>query len=340
MNPIESWHEEKQSAWLYRSLSACERDPRMAGLFAKLAEAAESQAVHWAALAQKDGRPVPPGFQPQPRARLVAALARKFGPRRVKPALAALKVRGLSAYSTVMTGHPLPTTLDQIGAGHRTVGGGNLRAAIFGVNDGLVSNASLILGMVGANASTSTVLATGIAGLLAGALSMAAGEYVSVSSQADTEQADLRRERRELAEDGEHEKKELAAIYILRGLDPLLAGQVAEQLMKHDALGAHARDELGISETGSARPVQAALTSAATFAVGAVLPLLIVLLAPDTDLIVPVSSASLLFLTLLGMLAAYSGGASIMKGAFRVAFWGALAMGLTAAVGSAFGTVV
>ncbi|MCK9622269.1 MAG: VIT family protein [Methylobacter sp.] len=223
---------------------------------------------------------------------------------------------------------------------HKTHRVGWLRAAVLGANDGIVSTASLIVGIAASHAAHHDIVLAGVAGLVAGAMSMAAGEYVSVSSQADTEQADLRRERRELAEDGEHEKKELAAIYILRGLDPLLAGQVAEQLMKHDALGAHARDELGISETGSARPVQAALTSAATFAVGAVLPLLIVLLAPDTDLIVPVSSASLLFLTLLGMLAAYSGGASIMKGAFRVAFWGALAMGLTAAVGSAFGTVV
>lgn len=169
---------------------------------------------------------------------------------------------------------------------------------------------------------------------------MAAGEYVSVSSQADTEQADLKRERKELDEDGHHEQKELAAIYVSRGLDPLLAEQVAEQLMNHDALGAHARDELGISATGTARPIQAALTSAATFAVGAALPLLIVLVATDADLIVPVSSASLLFLTLLGVLAAYAGGSGVIKGAVRVVFWGALAMGLTAAVGAFFGTVV
>ncbi|MGZ8237380.1 MAG: VIT1/CCC1 transporter family protein, partial [Methylobacter sp.] len=171
---------------------------------------------------------------------------------------------------------------------HKTHRVGWLRAAVLGANDGIVSTASLIVGIAASHAAHDDIVLAGVAGLVAGAMSMAAGEYVSVSSQADTEQADLRRERRELAEDGEHEKKELAAIYILRGLDPLLAGQVAEQLMKHDALGAHARDELGISETGSARPVQAALTSAATFAVGAVLPLLIVLLAPDTDLIVPV----------------------------------------------------
>jgi VIT1/CCC1 family predicted Fe2+/Mn2+ transporter len=223
---------------------------------------------------------------------------------------------------------------------HRTHRIGWLRAAVLGANDGIVSTASLIVGIAASHASHNDIVLAGLAGLVAGAMSMAAGEYVSVSSQADTERADLKRERKELAEDGDHERKELAGIYVLRGLDPLLAEQVAEQLMKHDALGAHARDELGISETGTARPIQAALASAATFAVGAVLPLLVVMFAPDTDLIVPVSAASLLFLMLLGMLAAYSGGAGIIKGAFRVTFWGALAMGLTAAVGSAFGTVV
>lgn len=223
---------------------------------------------------------------------------------------------------------------------HRTHRIGWLRAAVLGANDGIVSTASLIVGIAASHAEHHEIVLTGVAGLVAGAMSMAAGEYVSVSSQADTEQADLKRERKELADDGHYEKNELASIYISRGLDPLLAAQVAEQLMNHDALGAHARDELGISATSIARPIQAALTSAATFSIGAGLPLLIVLLTPDTDLIVPVSSASLLFLILLGMLAAYSGGAGIIKGGVRVAFWGALAMGLTAAVGSVFGTVV
>ena len=221
---------------------------------------------------------------------------------------------------------------------HRSHRIGWLRAAVMGANDGIVSTASLIVGIAASNAAHNDIVLAGIAGLVAGAMSMAAGEYVSVSSQADTEQADLQRERKELDEDGQHEKKELAAIYVSRGLYPLLAEQVAEQLMNHDALGAHARDELGISETSTARPIQAALASATTFAVGAVLPLLIVMFAPVTDLITAVTAASLLFLTLLGMLAAYSGGAGIIKGAFRVTFWGALAMGLTAAVGSFFGT--
>ncbi|MFA6053293.1 MAG: VIT family protein [Methylobacter sp.] len=222
---------------------------------------------------------------------------------------------------------------------HRSHRIGWLRAAVMGANDGIVSTASLIVGIAASNAAHNEIVLAGVAGLVAGAMSMAAGEYVSVSSQADTEQADLTRERKELDEDGPHEQKELAAIYVSRGLDPLLAEQVAEQLMNHDALGAHARDELGISETGTARPIQAALTSAATFAVGAALPLLIVMFAPVTNLIIFVTEASLIFLTLLGMLAAYSGGAGIIKGAFRVTFWGALAMGLTAAAGSVFGTV-
>lgn len=223
---------------------------------------------------------------------------------------------------------------------HRTHRIGWLRAAVLGANDGIVSTASLIVGIAASHAEHHEIVLTGVAGLVAGAMSMAAGEYVSVSSQADTEQADLKRERKELVADEHYEQNELASIYISRGLDPLLAAQVAEQLMNHDALGAHARDELGISAMGIARPIQAALTSAATFSIGAGLPLLIALLTPDTDLIVPVSSASLLFLILLGMLAAYSGGAGIIKGGVRVAFWGALAMGLTAAVGSVFGTVV
>ena len=223
---------------------------------------------------------------------------------------------------------------------HRSHRIGWLRAAVMGANDGIVSTASLIVGIAASHATHNDIVLAGVAGLVAGAMSMAAGEYVSVSSQADTEQADLNRERKELDENEHHEKKELASIYVSRGLDPLLAEQVAEQLMNHDALGAHARDELGITEMSTTRPIQAALTSAATFAVGAVLPLLIVMFAPVTDLIVFVTSASLVFLALLGMLASYTGGSGIIKGTFRVTFWGALAMGLTAAVGSVFGTVV
>ena len=223
---------------------------------------------------------------------------------------------------------------------HRTQHIGWLRAAVLGANDGIVSTASLIVGVAAAHATRSDVLIAGVAGLVAGAMSMAAGEYVSVSSQSDTEQADLDRESRELAADGPFEHEELAAIYITRGLEPGLAKQVAEQLMTRDALAAHARDELGISDTITARPIQAALTSAATFAVGAALPLLTVIIASLTTIIPFVIGTSLVSLAILGALAAYAGGAPVAAGSWRVTFWGALAMGLTAGVGALFGTVV
>lgn len=220
---------------------------------------------------------------------------------------------------------------------HKTHRIGWLRAAVLGANDGIVSTASLVLGVAAAGASSESILIAGVAGLVAGAMSMAAGEYVSVSSQADTERADLDREREELAADPEREHAEMAAIYAGRGLDVELASNVATQLMAHDAIGAHGRDELGISDTSSARPLQAALASAGTFSVGAVLPLLIVLLVPAPALIWAVSGSSLLFLALLGSLAARAGGASVITAATRVTFWGALAMALTAGVGALFG---
>jgi VIT1/CCC1 family predicted Fe2+/Mn2+ transporter len=223
---------------------------------------------------------------------------------------------------------------------HRTERIGWLRAAVLGANDGIVSTASLVLGVAAASATRGDVLIAGVAGLVAGAMSMAAGEYVSVRSQSDTEAADLARERSELTADTEAEHRELAGIYIKRGLDPALADQVATGLMAHDALGAHARDELGISETLSARPIQAALASAASFTAGATLPLLIVLMLPRGALTLGVAGSSLVFLAALGAVAARMGGASAAKGASRVAFWGALAMIITAAVGSLFGTEV
>lgn len=222
---------------------------------------------------------------------------------------------------------------------HRTQRIGWLRAAVLGANDGIVSTASLVLGVAAAGATPQAILVAGVAGLVAGAMSMAAGEYVSVSSQADTENADLARERSELAADPEHELAELRDIYIQRGLDAELATRVAGQLTQHDALGAHARDELGISETLAARPVQAALASAATFAVGAALPLLVVLLLPASALLWAVAGSALLFLAVLGALGARAGGASMLTAAVRVTFWGALAMALTAGVGAIFGVV-
>ncbi len=206
-----------------------------------------------------------------------------------------------------------------------------------GANDGILSTASLMLGVAAAHATHSNVMVAGVAGLVAGAMSMAAGEYVSVHSQADTEKADLELERAELKTDDEGEHKELMAIYIARGLKPALARQVAEQLMAHDALGAHARDELGVSPALRARPIQAALASAASFVAGAVLPLLVTAIAPGAVLIPLVAGTSLLFLALLGGLAARVGGAGVIVGAIRVTFWGALAMALTAGVGALFG---
>jgi VIT1/CCC1 family predicted Fe2+/Mn2+ transporter len=225
------------------------------------------------------------------------------------------------------------------GEWHRTGHVGWLRAAVLGANDGILSTASLVLGVAAAHGSRSSVLVAGIAGLVAGAMSMAAGEYVSVYSQADTETADLARERAELRADDEGERRELTAIYVARGLDPSLAKQVTDQLMAHDAIGAHARDELGISEALRARPVQAAFASAGSFAVGAVMPLIVSALAPE-PLIVIVAGTSLMVLTLLGAVAARAGGAPIVPSVIRITLWGALAMAITAGVGVLFGTAI
>jgi VIT1/CCC1 family predicted Fe2+/Mn2+ transporter len=222
---------------------------------------------------------------------------------------------------------------------HRIGRIGWLRAAVLGANDGILSTASLVLGVATAHATHNNVLVAGVAGLVAGAMSMAAGEYVSVHSQADNEQAELELERTELKADDRGEHKELAAIYVARGLEPALAKQVAEQMMAHDALGTHARDELGLSEALSARPIQAALASAGSFAVGAAMPLLVTAVAPESRLIPLVAGTSLVLLTLLGGLAARAGGAGVTVGAIRVTFWGALAMAVTAGVGALFGTV-
>ena len=223
---------------------------------------------------------------------------------------------------------------------HRVDRIGWLRAAVLGANDGIVSTASLIVGVAAAAATQNAVLIAGVAGLVAGAMSMAAGEYVSVSSQSDTERADLAREHKELSENVEFEQEELAEVYVKRGVEKTLALEVARQLMAKDALAAHARDELGISEITTARPVQAALTSAATFSVGAAMPLLMVVVSPAGALIPIVSAASLGFLALLGAIGAKAGGANVLRATARVTFWGALAMALTAGIGALFGTVV
>lgn len=222
---------------------------------------------------------------------------------------------------------------------HRTARVGWLRAAVLGANDGIVSTAALIVGVAAAGTDTRTILLSGFAGLLAGAMSMAAGEYVSVHTQSDAEHADLSQERDELRESPEAELRELASIYVTRGLDATLARQVAEQLTAHDALGAHARDELGISEVMAARPIQAALSSAASFTVGAAVPLILVPLFPANRLVLVISVATLLLLALLGAMAARAGGANIVKGTLRVTFWGALALAITASMGTLFGVV-
>lgn len=223
---------------------------------------------------------------------------------------------------------------------HRTKHIGWLRAAVLGANDGLISTASLVVGVAASGTSRSAILIAGVAGLVAGSMSMAAGEYVSVSSQADTESADLARERHELATDPESERAELTGIYVDRGLTPDLAAQVTEQLMAKDALGAHARDELGLSEITAARPLQAAMASAATFAVGASLPVVVSALVPHALLTLLVTASALVLLSVLGALAARVGGAAMWRGALRVTFWGALAMGISALVGKLFGTTV
>ncbi len=222
---------------------------------------------------------------------------------------------------------------------HRTARIGWLRAAVLGANDGIVSTASLMVGVAAASASHSSILLTGVAGLVAGAMSMAAGEYVSVYSQADTEQADLARERAELLKDPVAEHRELSDIYVGRGLDTALAKQVATQLMAHDALGAHARDELGLSETLSAKPMQAALASAASFAVGAALPLAVTALVPQHNLLQWIAFSTLAFLALLGLIAAKAGDTNLLASAWRVTFWGAVAMAITAGAGALFGAV-
>jgi VIT1/CCC1 family predicted Fe2+/Mn2+ transporter len=240
----------------------------------------------------------------------------------------------------IATQDPIMSRLSHHAETHLVDRIGWLRAAVLGANDGIVSTASLIVGVAAASPNTSEVLLAGVAGLVAGAMSMAAGEYVSVSSQSDTENADLARERAELATQPELERKELADIYVKRGLDPDLALKVADQLMAKDALGAHARDELGISEITTARPIQAALTSALTFSVGAALPLAMVFISPADKLVYTVTVAALLFLALLGAVGAKAGGADITRATLRVSFWGAFAMGLTAAIGALVGKAV
>jgi VIT1/CCC1 family predicted Fe2+/Mn2+ transporter len=270
---LESWREEKQSAWLYRALADCEPDARIADLFRALAAAAEGQADTWRAESGSE----PPAFTPSSRARITAALARSLGPRRIKPVLIAMKVRGVSVYDAraATPGHVMPTSVSEVGMRHKGYGGGNLRAAVFGINDGLVSNASLIMGVAGAGAGLGSVVTSGVAGLLAGALSMAAGEYVSMRSQREMFEYQIGLERDELNEYPEEEAEELALIYAARGMDLAEARRITRELVKnHDAaLDALAREELGLNPDDLGSPWGAAFFSFIAFAGGAALPL-------------------------------------------------------------------
>jgi VIT1/CCC1 family predicted Fe2+/Mn2+ transporter len=312
----ESWREEKQSAWLYRELAACEPDPRIAALFSALATAADRQADTWQPGA------TPPTFAPSARARLAARLARRLGPRRVRPMLAALKVRGLSAYDArTPDGHVMPTSVGVSERRHKGYGGGNLRAAVFGVNDGLVSNASLIMGVAGAGATAASVVTAGVAGLLAGALSMAAGEYISMRSQREMFEYQIGLERDELGEYPDEEAEELALIYAARGMDLEEARRITRALVKNPeaALDALAREELGLNPDDLGSPWGAAVFSFLAFAAGAILPLVPFLLG------LPLGTALLVAAAVAGV-ALFGVGAALSLFTGRRAFAGGVRM--------------
>ncbi len=334
-----SWREEKQSAWLYRELAACEPDARIAALYRALAAAADGQARRWQASTAALT------FSPSLRARITATLARRFGPRRLRPVLAAMKVRGLSAYDsrTRVPGHLMPTSVAEVGARHRGLGGGNLRAAVFGVNDGLVSNASLIMGVAGAGASAEFVLTAGVAGLLAGALSMAAGEYVSVRSQREMYEYQIGLERDELDEYPEEEAEELALIYEARGMNLEQARAMTRELVKQPdaALDALAREELGLNPDDLGSPFGAAAASFLSFAGGAVLPLLPFLL--DRSPVAPAAAAAVIaVLALFGVGAALSlfTGRNAIRGGLRMLLIGGCAGALTWLIGRLIGSTL
>ena len=341
MSGLESWQEERQSGWLYRELAKAERDPRISALFAKLALEADAQAGQWEKTLAASAQTLPP-FSPPLRARLVIALARRIGPRRMRGALAAIKVRGLSAYSAApVSGHAMPTSVEEIGRGHRSVGGGNLRAAIFGVNDGLVSNASLILGVVGANVANAAVLTTGIAGMLAGAMAMAAGEFVSVRTQREMYEYQISLEADELKEYPEAEAEELALIYEARGLPLDEARRMAHTLISNPehALDALAREELGLNPQELGSPFGAAAFSFVSFALGALVPLAPFFLGaklPEAAWI----GAALAALGLFGTGAAMSlfTGRHALRSGMRMLLIGGGAGALTFAIGQLIGT--
>jgi vacuolar iron transporter family protein len=342
MGSLDSWQEEKQSAWLYRELASCERDARVAELFRALAAAADFQADKWLASA---GRTAPPSFAPSVRAHIAAALARSLGPRRVRHMLAAMKVRGLSAYDTQrsLAGHLMPTSVSEVGARHKGYGGGNLRAAVFGINDGLVSNTSLIMGVAGAAVGVEFVLTSGVAGLLAGALSMAAGEYVSMRSQREMFEYQIGLERDELREYPEEEAEELALIYQARGMQLDEARRVSLELVKHEAaaLDALAREELGLNPDDLGSPWGAAISSFLAFAVGAIVPLVPFLFGlPLLQAITFAAIAAGIALFGVGAALSLFTGRSALMGGLRMALIGGAAGGATWIIGSLLGAAI
>jgi len=338
-NPHDSWYHERESAWLYRVVAAKEPDARRSQLFTSLAAAAEAQAEHWAALAH------PGPFEPRLRARIVAALVRLLGPQKLKPALAAMKLRGLSVYGSgpALEGHTMPVSVQEVGKRHRGVGGNNLRAAVFGVNDGLVSNASLILGLAGAGASGQTILMTGMAGLLAGSLSMASGEYVSVRSQREMFEYQIGLERDELEEYPAEEAEELALIYHARGIELDQARAIATRLMANPehALDTLAREELGLNPDELGSPWGAAIFSFLAFATGALLPLVPYLLhlVAGTALVVALAIAGCALFG-VGLALSLFSGRSAWLGGLRMLLIGAAAGGCTWMLGRLMGSVL
>jgi len=336
MSAIESWREEKQSAWLYRQVVAAESDVGKRKMFAALADAAESQAGVWAREIERAGAQVP-GFAPAPRARLVSVLLRVLGPRRIVPILSAMKVRGISVYTGISLrhGHAMPTSVEEVGGRHRGVSGGNLRAAVFGVNDGLVSNTSLIMGVAGAAPEPNIVLLSGIAGLLAGAFSMAAGEYVSMRSQREMYEYQIALEREELAEYPEEEAEELALIYAARGMDLKDARHMTAQLIQNPdhALDVLAREELGLNPEDLGSPWGAAISSFLAFAGGAIIPLIPFLFLRGASALPGAAIFAAVSLFAVGTALSLFTGRNAWWGGFRMTLIGATAGVLTFLIG-------
>jgi vacuolar iron transporter family protein len=341
MSRLDSWYHEKESAWLYRQVAAVEPDARKRNLFLQLADAAEEQAAKWE-------KPTPAGrtFSPSPRARIVARLVRRFGPKALRSVLAAMKLRGLSVYSAPLSvaGHAMPTSLSDVGARHRGGLGSNLRASVFGVSDGLVSNASLVLGVAGAGSASAYVLLTGVAGLLAGALSMAAGEYVSVRSQREMYEYQIALEREEVAEYPEEEAEELALIYQARGVDIEQARAVSRALFANpeQALDVLSREELGLNPDDLGSPFGAALSSFISFALGAAVPLIpfVVVRGTGTTTLVVTAVATCGALFCIGLILSLFTGRDALKGALRMVLIGAGAGVVSFIVGRALGVAI